>query len=189
MFKRRIAVLGAVAVLVVTGLAGSAMASGEPPVPGAKVTCTTLDGKPVDVRLAEARRAGDDGRALPAIPDGEARRAGVAGRTSAGVPSADELRTLEKSGVRVKKLPDGGVAVEAVPASELTADGAAARVTAPLEDTASSGDTAKFQATTPLRTMDADGKPFVVRGKDSDGKAVDVTKPKGEGILCKTVKE
>lgn len=189
MFKRRFAVLGAVAVLVVTGLAGSAMASGEPPVPGAKVTCTTLDGKPVDVRLAEARRAGDDGRALPAIPDGEARRAGVAGRTSAGVPSDDELRKLEKSGVRLMKLPDGGVAVEAVPASELTADGAAARVTAPLEGTASSGDTAKFQATTPLRTTDADGKPFVVRGKDSNGKAVDVTKPKGEGILCKAVKE
>jgi hypothetical protein len=171
MFKRRIAVLGAVAVLVVTGLAGSAMASGEPPVPGAKMTCTTLDGKPVAVRLAETRQAGGDERALPAIPDGEARRAGVAGRTSAGVPSDDELRTLEKGGVRVMKLPDGGVAVEAVPASELPADGEAVRATAPLQAT------------------DADGKPFVVRGKDSNGKAVDVTKPKGDGILCKTVKE
>ncbi len=160
MFKRRFAVLGAVAVLVMTGLGGSAMAAEEPPAPGAKVVCTTIDGKAVAVQITEAKRAGAAGRAYPATP------------------SDAELRTLEKGELHVTKLLDGeALAVTAVPATKMPADGAAARATAPLQAT------------------DADGKPLAVRGKDFDGKAIDVTKLaktsalEGGGILCKTTEK
>lgn len=149
MFKRRFTVLGAVAVLVMTGLGGSAMAAGEPPVPGAEVTCTTIDGKPVAVRVIEDKWVDDGGRAYPAIP------------------SDSELRTIEKGELHVTKLLDGeGVSVESVPVTELP----------PGDDVVS--------ATVPLQATDVDGKPRAARGTDFEGKAIDVTKLKGDGILC-----
>ncbi|GAA4934971.1 hypothetical protein HD597_010203 [Nonomuraea thailandensis] len=89
MFKRRLAVLGTVAVLAVTGLAGSAMADEPTPAPGAKVTCTTADGKVVE--LAQA---------LPA------KKGFVAG------PDGKVTRLDENGAVKVERLPDGGVAVK-----------------------------------------------------------------------------
>lgn len=49
MFKRRLAVLGAVCALALTGLAGSALADEPPSAAGAKVTCTTSDGKTIEL--------------------------------------------------------------------------------------------------------------------------------------------
>ncbi|TMR99395.1 hypothetical protein [Nonomuraea basaltis] len=48
MFKRRLAVLGAVCALALTGLAGSALADEPTSTAGAKVTCTTSDGKTIE---------------------------------------------------------------------------------------------------------------------------------------------
>ena len=60
MFKRRLAVLGAVAVLVLTGLGGSAMADEAPSTArGAKVTCTTSDGKSIASVAKSVPRRGD----------------------------------------------------------------------------------------------------------------------------------
>ncbi|MEV4567194.1 hypothetical protein AB0K12_25795 [Nonomuraea sp. NPDC049419] len=102
MFKRRLAVLGAAAVLAVTGLGGSALADGadpadavRSPAPGVKVTCTTADGKVVE--LARALPA----RAMPAgeIASPEAAEAQPFGRVEAlkeGVPAgvADTVEFL-----------------------------------------------------------------------------------------------
>ncbi|MER5326982.1 hypothetical protein [Streptosporangium roseum] len=59
MFKRRVAILGAVGVLVLTGLAGSAMAADQvSPTAGHKVTCTTSDGKTVEFTAVPAADGG-----------------------------------------------------------------------------------------------------------------------------------
>ncbi|MEV0828590.1 hypothetical protein [Nonomuraea rubra] len=89
MFKRRLAVLGAVAVLAITGMAGSALADEPAPAAGAKVTCTTADGKPVEVA-----------QALPAKPG-----------TLVG-PDGKVERLDADGAVKVERLPDGGVAVK-----------------------------------------------------------------------------
>lgn len=69
MFKRRIAVLGAVGVLVLTGLAGSALADETPAPAGSKVVCRTSDGQVIAfaerVKAIEARK-GPDGSILVA---------------------------------------------------------------------------------------------------------------------------
>lgn len=73
MFKRRLAVLGAAAVLAITGLAGSAMADETPaPTAGSKVVCTTSDGKTIELTkaLPAELKDGKFGRARP-IEDGE----------------------------------------------------------------------------------------------------------------------
>ncbi|MEV0382975.1 hypothetical protein [Nonomuraea sp. NPDC050643] len=86
MFKRRLAVLGAAAVLAITGLAGSALAD-EAPVPaGTEVICTTSDGKVVALAKAlpadaESRVATRDGKVklikpgekvdIESVPDGD----------------------------------------------------------------------------------------------------------------------
>ncbi|MCA2229062.1 hypothetical protein [Nonomuraea aurantiaca] len=99
MFKRRLAVLGAVGVLVLTGLGGSAMADEAPStVPGVKVTCTTSDGK--IITFAEPARAVGD----PAAKPGEkAPKGGVA------------LRLRDDQTIEIESLPEGAV-TEAVPA-------------------------------------------------------------------------
>ncbi|GAA2832978.1 hypothetical protein [Nonomuraea rubra] len=89
MFKRRLAVLGAVAVLAITGMAGSALADEPAPAAGAKVTCMTADGKPVEVA-----------QALPAKPG-----------TLVG-PDGKVERLDADGAVKVERLPDGGVAVK-----------------------------------------------------------------------------
>ncbi|MGW4796258.1 hypothetical protein ACWEPC_27935 [Nonomuraea sp. NPDC004297] len=76
MFKRRLAVLGTVAVLAVTGLAGSAMADEPAPVAGTKVTCTTPDGKTVELTMVRAAKVdgvvSSDGKVARVAPDGVA---------------------------------------------------------------------------------------------------------------------
>ncbi|TYB51783.1 hypothetical protein FXF51_52540 [Nonomuraea sp. PA05] len=97
MFKRRLAVLGTVAVLAVTGLAGSAMADEPTPPAGTKVTCTTSDGKTVEL--------------APALPAKEGKAGVVVG------PDGKVTRVAPGEKVRVEKLPDGGVAVKTEPLS------------------------------------------------------------------------
>jgi hypothetical protein len=91
MFKRRLAVLGTVAVLAITGLAGSAMADEPSPAAGSKVTCTTPDGKVVEV--------------VPALPAKPLKEGVVVG------PDGKATRVDDSSAVKVERLPDGGVAV------------------------------------------------------------------------------
>ncbi|GAA2208498.1 hypothetical protein GCM10009850_039560 [Nonomuraea monospora] len=97
MFKRRLAVLGTVAVLAVTGLAGSAMADEPTPPAGTKVTCTTSDGKTVEL--------------APALPAKEGKAGVVVG------PDGKVTRVGPGEKVKVEKLPDGGVAVKKEPLS------------------------------------------------------------------------
>ncbi|UBU13574.1 hypothetical protein [Nonomuraea gerenzanensis] len=97
MFKRRLAVLGTVAVLAVTGLAGSALADDPSPTAGAKVTCTTPDGKVVEV--------------TPALPAEPGKKGVVVG------PDGKVTRVKPGEAVKVEKLPDGSVAVKAEPLS------------------------------------------------------------------------
>lgn len=163
MFKRRFAVLGAVAVLVMTGLGGSAMAAEEPPAPGAKVVCTTIDGKAVAVQITEAKRAGAAGRAYPATP------------------SDGEVRTLEKGELHVTKLLDGEAlavtAVPAVPATKMPADGEMVRATAPLQATDADGKPVA------VRAKDFDGKAVDVT------KLAKTSALEDGGILCKTTEK
>ncbi|MEU4570930.1 MULTISPECIES: hypothetical protein [Nonomuraea] len=62
MIRRRFAVLGAVAVLALAGLGGSALAADDVP---HQVTCTTPDGKTVELEVAKAVPA------IPAEPAGQ----------------------------------------------------------------------------------------------------------------------
>ncbi|MEU4230887.1 hypothetical protein AB0F17_41910 [Nonomuraea sp. NPDC026600] len=101
MFKRRLAVLGAVGVLVLTALGGSAMADEAPSTaPGAKVTCTTSDGK--SIAFARAEAAGAPGE----VSKGEAGE-GIA-----------VTRTVDGK-IEIKPMPAGEV-LEAVPATPAT---------------------------------------------------------------------
>ncbi|MEO3800067.1 hypothetical protein [Nonomuraea sp. B1E8] len=117
MFKRRLAVLAAVATLAVTGLAGSALAD-EPasPTAGTKVICKTSDGKTIEmfkVRPVKGFKA--------TRPDGEVRKA-EPGETVAlrdGDPAA-EVKALplpEDEAERRARIKDGyAVAAPALPA-------------------------------------------------------------------------
>ncbi|MFC5823329.1 hypothetical protein [Nonomuraea insulae] len=101
MFKRRLAVLGAVAVLAITGLAGSAMAD-EPPVPtaGSKVVCTTSDGKTIELTKAMPAEL-KDGKFMRTQPGGGAepveggKVTAPAGKAMPALPSGDAVK-LEK---------------------------------------------------------------------------------------------
>ncbi|MBT2226501.1 hypothetical protein [Nonomuraea sp. NEAU-A123] len=101
MFKRRLAVLGAVGVLVLTALGGSAMADEVPSTaPGAKVTCTTSDGKSIAFARADA--------------------VGVPGEVSkAEAPEGIAVTRTEDGQVEIKEVPEGEV-LEAVPAMPAT---------------------------------------------------------------------
>jgi len=113
MFKRRLAVLGAVGVLVLTALGGSAMADEAPPTaPGAKVTCTTSDGK--TFVLAERMHvAGARGE----VSETEAPEGIAATRTDDGQVTIEALPE--------GTVPDAVPALPAVPAEGegFTADG------------------------------------------------------------------
>ncbi|WP_336214035.1 hypothetical protein [Nonomuraea sp. LPB2021202275-12-8] len=101
MLKRRFAVLGAVAVLTLTGLGGSALADGTPPRTPGKVTCSTTGGKPAALKIKD-------------IKEGEAVR------VHPGLPDDGRVPTFDKGGTTVKLEAEetGKVAlpVEAVPA-------------------------------------------------------------------------
>ncbi|MEV4072480.1 hypothetical protein ACGFJC_27630 [Nonomuraea fuscirosea] len=114
MFKRRLAVLGAVAVLAITGVAGSAMADQTPaPAAGSKVVCTTSDGKTIEIMPAlpakdvlakgEAVRAGADGVAVRVkdLSDGFEGEAG---------------KVVKGSRIASEEVPEMGVALPARPA-------------------------------------------------------------------------
>ncbi|WP_113702095.1 hypothetical protein [Nonomuraea lactucae] len=122
MFKRRFAILGAVAALTLTGLGGSALASDEPPAtPARKITCTTSDGKtfefPERIRALKAVK-GTNGKIV--MEEGEA---------PDGVTPTVE--TKPETAVRGERLPEEGI-VEAVPAEPAT--GADAPTLEPAED-------------------------------------------------------
>ncbi|WP_043619812.1 hypothetical protein [Nonomuraea candida] len=122
MFKRRLAVLGAVAVLTVTGLAGSALADGPAPAEDTKVTCTTSDGRTVELvkalpaekgvvvrREGKVARIGSDAHVTPALPEGEAAPALPEGEAPEAVKirplSPEELEKLGKIGKLEKVAP------------------------------------------------------------------------------------
>ncbi|MFI7636996.1 hypothetical protein [Nonomuraea sp. NPDC049400] len=122
MFKRRLAVLGAVAVLAITGLAGSAMADETPATAGGKVTCKTADGKTVTLSEIGGKVATRDGKVkvikpdeklkIDRLPDGEA--------LPPGAVKAERLPDGElPEGVQIERLPDGEVRVEALPDGKL----------------------------------------------------------------------
>ncbi|MEV4114294.1 hypothetical protein [Nonomuraea sp. NPDC049695] len=122
MFKRRLAVLGAVAVLAVTGLAGSAMADESPAAPGAKVTCKTADGKTITLPEIGSKAITRDGEPggwarTKRLPEGETLPPDVA-KAEALPRDAVKAEALPPGAVKVEKLPDG-VKVERLPDGEL----------------------------------------------------------------------
>ncbi|MFG6194073.1 hypothetical protein [Nonomuraea sp. JJY05] len=138
MFKRRLALLGAVAVLAITGLTGSAMADETPGAAGAKVTCKTADGKIVQLAEAAPRAfgkiVGPDGKVrefkpgdtvkVDALPDGEVPPPGVAKAVPVPPDGAEGTKTVPdpSDGVEVTKAvpvpSDGAEVAEAVPLPE-----------------------------------------------------------------------
>ncbi|QFY05402.1 hypothetical protein GBF35_00725 [Nonomuraea phyllanthi] len=108
MFKRRLAVLGAVAVLAVTGLAGSALADDAAPAPAGAVTCTTADGK--TVTLAEAKPAGKIGKIIA--------RDGIK-----AVKRGDTVEIQALGPEDAPKAPEAALAVPAEPAQPVTPGG------------------------------------------------------------------
>lgn len=89
MFKRRLAVLGAVCALALTGLAGSALADEPPAAAGAKATCTTSDGKTIELPEAEPGKP----MGIMVTSDGEVKKV-----------DPDEMRL---HAVPAEKLPEG----------------------------------------------------------------------------------
>ncbi|MEQ4720292.1 hypothetical protein [Nonomuraea sp. B19D2] len=122
MFKRRLAVLGAVAVLAITGLAGSAMADETPVTAGGKVTCKTADGKTITLPEIGGKVAMCDGKVkaikpddklkIDRLPDGEA--------LPPGAVKAERLPDGElPGGVQSERVPDGEMQVEGLPDGKL----------------------------------------------------------------------
>lgn len=103
MFKRRIAILGAVGVLVLTGLAGSALADETPAPAGSKVVCKTSDGQVIEfaerVTAIEARK-GPDGTILMAEAEPPARAVRV---SELGAEQGTAHRVEEPDGKDVEK--------------------------------------------------------------------------------------
>lgn len=118
MFKRRVMVLGAVGVLGLAALAGSAMAD-ETPAPGAggKVVCTDENGKVV----AELTRAT---KAIAIDKDGKV----TTSADAEGVPAEGATRIPDKDAEKADDPGKGGVlefteAVPALPAEKGTVQG------------------------------------------------------------------
>ncbi|WP_049563786.1 hypothetical protein [Nonomuraea sp. SBT364] len=119
MIKRRFAVLGAVAVLALAGLGGSALAADDAP---QRVTCTTADGKKLDLEMIKA---------IPALPAEHAEsgavkasefRATESGTVKAAEPG--EIKVAEPGEVQVDVLDADAESVPALPAWPATsADG------------------------------------------------------------------
>ncbi|MGW6498665.1 hypothetical protein [Nonomuraea angiospora] len=112
MFKRRLALLGAVAVLAIGGLTGSALADETPGTAGAKVTCKTADGETVQV--AEFAKAGPVGKVVG--PDGKVR----------------EFKPSDT--VKVDALPDGEVPPDVAKALPTLPDGVEVTKAVPLPE-------------------------------------------------------
>ncbi|TMR25577.1 hypothetical protein ETD86_00085 [Nonomuraea turkmeniaca] len=113
MFKRRLAVLGAVCALALTGLAGSALADEPPSTAGAKVTCTTSDGKTIELSAAEPAKA----MGVVVAPDGEAKKVDPGEMVKLRAVPAEKLPEGAEPPVMVKKVELAeGDAVAAVPA-------------------------------------------------------------------------
>ncbi|SEG77456.1 hypothetical protein SAMN05444920_104494 [Nonomuraea solani] len=108
MFKRRLAVLGAAAVLAITGLAGSAMADQTPAPAGTKVTCTTSDGKTIEIAEALPARKGE-----PVPGAGIAVRKTADGVEVTAIPAGEMEGEWHKT---TKPLPADAESVESVPA-------------------------------------------------------------------------
>lgn len=105
MLKRRVLTLSAAAVLVMTGLAGSAMAADDPtPAAGGKVVCTTSDGKTFETDADKPVAIDKEGNFVdaPEPPKGE-------GLHEAGTPEM-HLESVEPE--------EGGSVERAVPGSE-----------------------------------------------------------------------
>jgi hypothetical protein len=112
MFKRRLAVLGAVCALALTGLAGSALADEPPSTAGAKVTCKTSDGKTFELPAGEP--AG-----VVVTPDGQVKKVDPGEMAKLAVP-AEKLPDGAEPPVLVKK--DGAeptVQVERIEGAEV----------------------------------------------------------------------
>ncbi|MFI6921321.1 hypothetical protein ACIBIZ_15300 [Nonomuraea spiralis] len=136
MFKRRLAVLGTVAVLALAGLGGSAMADGTPAPDGATdavavttaATCKTPDGKEVKlaesvsvrVFLAPGERVDLDG-GVPALKGEPSRTVEIAPSTEAALTTP---ATTVPDGEPAPTTPDAalqqGEALQVVPAQPAT---------------------------------------------------------------------
>ncbi|WP_188188880.1 hypothetical protein [Nonomuraea sp. SYSU D8015] len=101
MFKRRLAVLGAVCALALTGLAGSALASEPPSTAGAKATCTTSDGQTIELPAGEPGKpvgivVGPDGKVKKIDPDEAVKiRAVPAEKAPEGVTPPAEVEAVD----------------------------------------------------------------------------------------------
>ncbi|MFC4014402.1 hypothetical protein ACFOY2_44770 [Nonomuraea purpurea] len=117
MFKRRLATLGAVAVLAISGLAGSALAD-QTPTPstaGAKMICKTADGKIVELASARAAAVTKDGkvRQLDPAEIEELKKAGEAGAVKklADGKAVKVKDFVKGEGIQIRKI-EGGEGVE-----------------------------------------------------------------------------
>jgi hypothetical protein len=122
MFKRRLAVLGGVAVFAIAGLTGSAMADEPTPTAGSKVICKTSDGKTVELSKALPAKEG-----VVVGPDGKVKRIGTAVKGAEGEIEIKEAIPADAEGVQLSpeefgktrpakpgeavKVPEGGVAI------------------------------------------------------------------------------
>ncbi|MEV0613575.1 hypothetical protein AB0I81_09640 [Nonomuraea sp. NPDC050404] len=124
MIKRRLAVLGGVAVFALAGLTGSAMANEPTPTAGSKVICKTSDGKTVEMSKALPVKEG-----VVVGPDGKVKRIGggiaegAEGEIRKAIPSdaegvkltPEQIKDFEKAepakAGEAVKLPEGGVAI------------------------------------------------------------------------------
>lgn len=124
MFKRRVMILSAAAVLVMTGLAGSALADDVPtPSPG-KVTCTTSDGKTLEVDEGKPISIDDEGNITegrvgppPGAPEGTPEGAELHFQAAepAEAGATKEFRSEAGGGPMIKKFKEGTEAEAAEP--------------------------------------------------------------------------
>ncbi|MEV4167877.1 hypothetical protein [Nonomuraea sp. NPDC049709] len=115
MFKRRLAVLGAVAVLAITGLAGSAMADEPAPTAGSKAVCTTSDGTTIELTEALPAKKGivvkRDGK-VTVEPDGTPSEAVKVEALPEGVEPGEIKKHVLEPGDKAEAVP----ALPALPA-------------------------------------------------------------------------
>ncbi|MFG3437670.1 hypothetical protein ACGF0J_10545 [Nonomuraea sp. NPDC047897] len=120
MFKRRIAVLGAVGVLVLTGLAGSALADETPAPADSKIVCKTSDGKVIEFSGRVGAIKGPDGETLVAwaepLADGDVVRASELERGVAHAVKASDIGVPEQAGRAVPAEPAVGPDGKPLPA-------------------------------------------------------------------------
>ncbi|MDP4504072.1 hypothetical protein [Nonomuraea turcica] len=108
MFKRRLAVLGAVCALALTGLAGSALADEPPSAAGAKVTCTTSDGKTIELPGVEPGKP----MGVLVTSEGEVKQVDPGEMVMHRAVPAEKLPEGAEPPIMVKKVEAGAVATE-----------------------------------------------------------------------------